>query len=76
MASTVDLRRLNCTDPGRGPWKVTVDAPNRSVIVQHRRSRFIHRVYYGTRTQRTQEDAMVHATALAAVLNAVNAKRP
>jgi hypothetical protein len=71
-----DLRRLNCTDPGRGPWRLALDVANRSVNLQHRRNRYIHRVYYGTRTQRTQEDAMIQATALCAVLNAVKAKRP
>lgn len=71
-----ELRRLNCTDPGRGPWRVRLDARNRAVNIQHRRSRFIHRVYYGTRTGRTEADAVVQATALCAVLNAVKAKRP
>jgi hypothetical protein len=32
-------------------------------------------VYYGTRTERTREDAEEHATALCAVLNALKAKR-
>ena len=71
-----DLRRLDCTDPGRGPWRVTLDVANRSVNVQHRRNRYIHRVYYGTRTERTQDAAVIQATALCAVLNAVKAKRP
>lgn len=71
-----DLRRLDCTAPGRGPWRLVPDPSNRAVNVQHRRTRFIHRVYYGTRTERTQDEAMVHATALCAVLNALRAKRP
>lgn len=71
-----NLRRLDCTDPGRGPWRLVVDTANRSVNIQHRRNRFIHRVYYGTRTERTQDDAVIQATALCAVLNAVGAKRP
>jgi hypothetical protein len=33
-------------------------------------------VYYGTRTERTQEDAEIQAMALCAVLNALKAKRP
>jgi hypothetical protein len=36
----------------------------------------VHRVFYGTRTKRTQEDATAQATALCAVLNAFKAKRP
>ena len=71
-----DLRRLNCTDPGRGPWSLRLDVANRAINIQHKRSKFIHRVYYGTRTERTEEDAMIQATALCAVLNAVKAKRP
>ena len=53
----LDLRRLDCTAPGRGPWQVVPDIANRSINLRHRKSRYIHRVYYGTRTDRTQEDA-------------------
>ena len=74
--TTLDLRRLDCTAPGRGPWRIIADARDRSIKVQHSRNRFIHRVYYGTRTGRTQDDALIQATALCAVLNAVRAKRP
>ena len=73
---TFDLRRLDCSTPGRGPWRVVPDIRNRSINVRHARSRFIHRVYYGTRTERTQEQAETQATALCAVLNALKAKRP
>ena len=73
---TLDLRRLDCTEPGRGPWRVVPDIRNRSINIRHVRSRFIHRVYYGTRTERTQEEAEMQATALCAVLNALKAKRP
>jgi hypothetical protein len=72
----VDLRRLDCTDPGRGPWKVVPDIANRSINLRHRKSGYIHRVYYGTRTERTQEDAETQATAMCALLNALKAKRP
>ncbi len=78
MPSTTaaNLKRLDCTVPGRGQWRVVPDIAKRSINIQHRVSRFIHRVYYGTRTERTQEDAEVQATALCAVLNATKAKRP
>ena len=72
----VELRRLDCTTPGRGPWRVVPDIRNRSINVRHQRSRYIHRVYYGTRTERTQEEAEAQATALCAVLNILKAKRP
>jgi hypothetical protein len=72
----VELRRLDCTNPGRGPWKVVPDIRNRSINVRHQRSRYIHRVYYGTRTDRTQEEAEAQATALCAILNLLKAKRP
>lgn len=73
---SLNLRCLDCTDAGRGPWRPRIDTANRAVNVQHRRNRYIHRVYYGTRTGRTLDDALVQATALCAVLNAVKAKRP
>ena len=72
----VDLRRVDCTSPGRGPWRVVPDIPNRSINVRHQKSRYIHKVYYGTRTDRTQEDAEVQAMALCAILNLLKAKRP
>jgi hypothetical protein len=72
----VELRRLDCTNPGRGPWKVVPDIRNRSINVRHQRSRYIHRVYYGTRTDRTQEEAEAQAVALCAILNLLKAKRP
>jgi hypothetical protein len=72
----VELRRLDCTNPGRGPWKVVPDIRNRSINVRHQRSRYIHRVYYGTRTNRTQEEAEAQAVALCAILNLLKAKRP
>ncbi|MDB5266803.1 MAG: hypothetical protein JWN89_618 [Parcubacteria group bacterium] len=71
-----DLTRLDVTTPGRGPWKVVPDVRNRSINVRHERSRFIHRVFYGTRTERTEAEAEVQATALAAVLNVLKVKRP
>jgi hypothetical protein len=49
---------------------------HRSVNIRHNRSGYVHRVYYGTRTKRTQEDAEVQATAMCALLNALKAKRP
>ena len=72
----VQLRRLDCTDPGRGPWKVVPDLRNRAVLVKNARSGYAHKVYYGTRTNRTLEDAEIQAIALCAVLNALKAKRP
>jgi hypothetical protein len=72
----VELSRLDCTNPGRGPWKVVPDIRNRSINVRHQRSRYIHRVYYGTRTDRTQEEAEAQAVALCAILNLLKAKRP
>ncbi len=72
----VNLRRLNCTVPGKGPWHTVPDLSDRSILIRHRRSKYTHRVYYGTRTGRTQEDAERQAMALCAVLNAFKAKRP
>jgi hypothetical protein len=74
--ATVDLRRFDCTNPGRGPWKVVPDLGNRSINLRHATNGYVHRIYYGTRTQRTQEDAEAQATAMCAVLNAFKAKRP
>jgi hypothetical protein len=72
----VVLSRLDCTAPGKGAWHVVPDLANRSVNVRNRRSKFIHRVYYGTRTERTLDDAERQAVALCAVLNTLKAKRP
>jgi hypothetical protein len=72
----VNLRRFDCTDPGRGPWKVIPDLRNRAMLAKHSKSGFAHKVYYGTRTKRTEEDAQIQATALCALLNALKAKRP
>ncbi|MEO7456782.1 MAG: hypothetical protein ABIY52_11005 [Gemmatimonadaceae bacterium] len=52
------------------------DIKNRAVLVRNGRSGYSHKVYYGTRTKRTQEDAETQATALCAILNALKAKRP
>ena len=71
-----ELSRLDCTDPGRGPWRVMPDLANRSINIKHRKSGYLHRVYYGTRTERTQEDAETQAVALCAVLNLLKSKRP
>ncbi len=76
MMENVNLRRLDCTNPGRGPWKVVPDIGNRSINIRHARNGHVHRVYYGTRTKRTQEDAEAQATAMCAVLNVFKAKRP
>ncbi len=72
----VALHRLDCTVIGRGPWQIVSDLAHRSINVQHRRSKYVHRVYYGTRTERSEEDAERQAIALCAVLNALKAKRP
>ncbi len=76
MPPVLDLSCLDCTDPGRGPWQMVPDLANRSIKVRHKRSGYVHRVYYGTRTDRTQEDAEQQAVALCAILNALKAKRP
>ena len=72
----VNLKRLDCTNPGKGPWKVVADLSNRAVLVKNGRSGYSHKVYYGTRTKRTLEDAEVQAVAMCAILNALKAKRP
>jgi hypothetical protein len=76
MPPLVNLKRLDVTDPGKGPWKMVPDLANRAVLVKNSRSGYSHKVYYGTRTKRTLEDAEVQATALCAILNALKAKRP
>lgn len=63
---TVDLRRLDCTNVGRGPWKAAPDISSRAVLVKNSRSGFSYKVYYGTRTKRPEEDATVQATAMCA----------
>jgi hypothetical protein len=68
------LNRLNCTEVGRGPWGVAPDIANRCVLVRNMKNAFVHRVYYGTRTGRTLDDAEQLATALCAVLNTMKVK--
>jgi hypothetical protein len=70
-----DLDRLDCSTPGRGPWSVLVEPERRRVRVVRRRSKSAYTIFYGTRTERTLEDAEQYATALCAVLNALKAKR-
>jgi hypothetical protein len=69
------LERLNCREPGRGAWKVLIEPEARRVRVRHARTRSAHTIFYGTRTQRSREDAEAYATALCAVLNALKEKR-
>ena len=76
MATSINLRTFDCTNPGRGQWKTILDVRNRAVLVRNTRSRFVHKVYYGTRTERTEEEALVQATAICALMNALKAKRP
>ncbi len=71
----VSLERVDCTAPGRGAWHVSAHPERRCYVVEHRRTASKHVVFYGTRTERTREDAEAHATALCAVLNALKAKR-
>jgi hypothetical protein len=70
-----DLHCVDCTDPGRGAWRVLARPKRRCYLVEHRRTLSRLTVYYGTRTERTVEDAEQHATAVCAVLNALKAKR-
>src|SRR4051812_10153038 len=69
------LRRVDHTAAGRGAWRVIACPKRRSYVVEHRpnRSRLI--VYYGTRTERSCEDAEEQATALCAAVNALKVKR-
>jgi hypothetical protein len=69
------LRRVDCTDPGRGAWRVLARPRRRAYLIEHRRTRSRLTIYYGTRTERTREDAEQQATAVCAVLNALKAKR-
>jgi hypothetical protein len=73
--SLASLRRLDATDPGRGAWRVLPRPERRSFVIEHRRTRSRMTVFYGTRTERTLEDAEAHAIAMCAVLNALKAKR-
>ncbi|HTK48585.1 MAG TPA: hypothetical protein VL328_11485 [Gemmatimonadaceae bacterium] len=73
--SLASLRRIDATDPGRGAWRVLPRPERRCFLVEHRRTRSRMTVFYGTRTERTIEDAEAHATAMCAVLNALKAKR-
>ncbi len=52
-----------------------VEPEKRRVRIRNSRSKSVYVVYYGTRTERTLEDAERHATALCATLNALRAKR-
>lgn len=74
-ASRATLDRVNCTEIGRGSWRLIPKPENRCFQVRHQRTGSKHTVYYGTRTERKLEDAEAHATALCAVLNALKAKR-
>ena len=69
------IQRVNCAEPGRGAWKVLVEQTRRRIRVRNSRTKADYVVYYGTRTERTQEQAELHATAMCAVLNALKAKR-
>ena len=69
------LAALNCLEPGRGSWKVLVEPESRRVRVRHARTRSAHTIFYGTRTERTKEDAETYATALCALLNALKERR-
>ena len=69
------LRRVDCTDPGRGAWRVIARPQRRCYVVEHRRTKSKQIVFYGTRTERSREQAEEQATALCAVLNALNARR-
>lgn len=70
-----DLRRVNCTEPGRGAWHVLFEPEKRRYRIRHNRTASSCIVYYGTRTQRKIEEAEVHATAICATLNALKARR-
>ena len=70
-----DLRRVDCTEPGRGAWRVFPRPERRCFLIEHRRTRSRLTVYYGTRTERTRKSAEEHAVAVCAVLNALKAKR-
>jgi hypothetical protein len=68
------LRRLDCTEPRRGPWITDLNVKQRAYILKNRKSAQQHKVYYGTRTGRTQEDAEAQAVAMCAVLNVLKSK--
>lgn len=73
--SEPELDRLDCSAPGRGAWKVLVEPESRRVRVRHNRTASAYTIFYGTRTERTRDDAETYATAMCAVLNALKAKR-
>lgn len=68
-------RRVDCTTPGGGSWRVIARPQRRCYLVEHRRSKTKQIVFYETRTERTREQAEEQATAICAVLNALKAKR-
>lgn len=70
-----DLRRVDCTEPGRGAWRVIARPERRCYDVRHQRTASKHTIFYGTRTERTREDAEQYATALCALLNVLKEKR-
>lgn len=72
---TSALRRVDCTAPGRGAWRVIARPERRCYQVRHQRSASKHTIYYGTRTERTRETAEEYAIALCAVLNVLKEKR-
>jgi hypothetical protein len=73
--TAISLKRVDCTDVGRGAWRLVPLPERRCFLVRHQRTGSKHTVFYGTRTERTVEDAAEQATALCAVLNALKAKR-
>ena len=74
-AAPTNLRRLDCSTAGKGPWKIVVEPKRRRVRVVRRGNTSTYTIFYGTRTERTVEDAEQYATAMCAVLNALKAKR-
>jgi hypothetical protein len=72
---SLDLRRVNCAEPGKGAWRLLIEPERRRVRVRHSWTKSTYTVFYGTRTQRTREDAEVLATALCATLNALKTRR-
>ena len=69
------LRCVDCTTTGSGAWRLLARPERRCFVVEHRRTKSKQVIYYGTRTERTVDDAERHATAICAVLNALKAKR-
>lgn len=70
-----ELTKVDCSEPGRGAWHLLPRPERRCFEVRHQRTGSKHTIFYGTRTERTLEDAEVHATALCALLNVLKAKR-